>query len=135
MILIPYYLTEKSLSIGCKITTLWVFLADSGKKPWTVEEDCDIEREYCNDNGIFGSSKKPREDIMLYRVDTEKTHIADFHTWSDVLAGATPDHAWRPFFWLGEQVGEKDGWGWKEETSLKLGSLSLADLWDMVVAS
>lgn len=132
MILVPYYLTEKSLSIGCKMTTLWVFLDDSGRQPWIVDDTSDIEKEYCNDNGIFGTLSKPREDIILYKVDTEKTNIAEFHTWSDVLAGATPDHAWRPFFWLGEKVGEKDAWGWKEELSLKLGTLSLVELWDMV---
>jgi len=134
MILVPYYVTEKSLSIGCKITTLWVFLAESGRQPWTIDDSSDIEKEYCNDNGIFGRLTKVNDDIMLYKVDTGKTTIGDFHTWSDVLAGATPDHAWRPFFWLGEQVGKKDGWGWKEEITLKLGSLPLADLWEMVMA-
>ena len=133
MILIPYYLTEKTLSIGCKMTTLWLFLDDAGKQPWNVNDDSQLEKEYCNDNGIFGTLSRPREDIILYKVDTEKTIISDFHTWSDVLAGATPDHAWRPFFWLGEQVGQKDGWGWKEETAIKIGPLSLVELWEMVV--
>ena len=133
MILVPYYLTEKSLSIGCKITTLWVFLHDSGRQPWTVDENSDIEKEYCNDNGIFGSLRKARDDILLYKVDTEKTTIADFHSWSDVLAGATPEHAWRPFFWLGDKVGTKDGWGWMEEMSLKVGTLPLVELWQLVM--
>jgi hypothetical protein len=133
MILIPYYLTEKALSIGCKMTTLWLFLADSGKQPWNVNDDSQLEKEYCNDNGIFGTLSRPRDDIILYKVDTEKTNVSDFHTWSDVLAGETPDHAWRPFFWLGEQVGEKDGWGWKEETVMKIGPLSIVELWEMVV--
>lgn len=132
MILIPYYITEKSLSIGCKITTLWVFLADSGRQLWRVDEDSDIEKEYCNDNGMFGTLSKPRDDILLYKIDKEKTTIADFHTWADVLAGATPDHAWRPFFWLGEP-GQNDRWGWKEEMSLKLGTLPLVELWEMVM--
>jgi hypothetical protein len=136
MILIPYYLREKSLSIGCKLTTMWLFLADSGKQPWTIDDDTDtLEKEYCNDNGIFGSVSRPKEGVILYKVDTEKTNIDDFHTWSDVLAGATPDHAWRPFFWLGDigqNLGDIDRWGWKEEISLKLGTLSLAELWDMV---
>jgi hypothetical protein len=124
-----------------------------------VDEECDIEKEYCNDNGIFGTFTKPRDDIMLCKVDTEKTKIADFHTWSDVLAGANPDHAWRPFFWLGESSVRRpddelrlrltfarperaepvcsesnDRWGWKEEVTLKLGTLPLADLWAMVLA-
>lgn len=96
-----------------------------------VDDDSSTEKEYCNDNGIFGTSSRPREGIMLYKVDTEKTKIADFHTWSDVLAGSTPDHAWRPFFWL-EEEGGGGSWGWKEEMTMKLGPLPLTDVWEMV---
>jgi hypothetical protein len=132
MILIPYYLTEKSLSIGCKLTTMWLFMADSGKHLWNIDGDeKSIEKDYCNDNGIFGTLSKPKENIFLYKVNTEKTTITDFHTWSDVLGGATPDHAWRPFFWLGERVGEKDGWGWKEEIDFKIDTVPLVDIWAM----
>ena len=114
---------------------MWVFLADSGRQPWTIDDETEVEKEYCNNNGIFGTSSRPREDIILYKVDTANTRISDFHTWSDVLAGATPDHAWRPFFWLGEDIGEKDRWGWKEEMTLKLGPLPLTDLWEMVCSA
>jgi hypothetical protein len=132
MILIPYYLTEKSLSIGCKLTTMWMFMADSGKHLWKIDlDEKNIEKDYCNDNGIFGTLSNPKDNIFMYKVDTEKTAIADFHTWSDVLAGATPDHAWRPFFWLGERVGEKDGWGWKEEIDFKFDAVPLVDIWEM----
>ena len=131
MILVPYYVTEKSLSIGCKMKTLWIFLADSGRQPWVVEDEPSTEKEYCNDNGIFGTCSRPREGIMLYKVDTEKTVIADFHTWADVLAGSTPDHAWRPFFWL-EDEKEGGSWGWKEEMTMKVGPLPIVDIWEMV---
>ena len=143
MILIPYYTTEKTLSIGCKVSTLWIFMAAAGKEVWKVDTDAPetLIREYLNENGIFGKHiPSSRSDFLLYKIDTEKTTLADFHSWVDVLSTDTePDHVWRPFFWLGEQFGQIDRWGWKEELSeARVGSsgqfISMADIWDLVTS-
>jgi hypothetical protein len=140
MILIPYYSTEKSLSIGCKISTLWLFMAAGGREIWKVDDTTEtILREYFNENGLFGQHiPTSRSDVVLYKVDTEKTKLSDFHTWSDALStGTEPDHLWRPFFWLGEgSPGEIDRWGWKEEVSATRFAPfdSMADIWDLVAS-
>lgn len=139
MILIPYYTTEKTLSIGCKMSTLWIFMAAAGKEIWKVDDEVEtVIREYFNDNGIFGEQMPTaRSDVLLYKVDTKKTNIADFHTWTDVLStGSQPDHVWRPFFWLGEGFGQIDRWGWKEELSTARFTPfdSMAHIWELVAS-
>ena len=137
MILLPYYITEKPLPIGCKVWTLWIFMASAGKTLWkTDDEDREtVIREYLNENGIFGEEMSSSDPFLMYKVDTEKTQIKDFHTWTDVLLKqATPDHAWRPFFWLGEtSYSEVDSWGWKEEVAgTKVEMYTMGQIWELI---
>lgn len=140
MILIPYYITEKSLPIGCTLWTLWIFMAGSGKTLWkTDDQDIDtIVREYLHENGIFGLQQlqQQQNSFLLYKVDTERTKLTDFHRWSDVLSESTAEHVWRPFIWIGERLGQSDSWGWKEEVSgLKLDTFhTMGQIWEMVAA-
>ena len=153
MIILPYYITEKSLPIGCTLWTLWIFMAGSGKTLWkTDDEDTTaIIREYLTENGIFGLQMQMQQQMqqqpsfLLYKVDTTKTQLNDFHRWSDVLGSTnsqdadskdadSPEHVWRPFFWLGNRLGQADSWGWKEEVSgLKLDQFhTMGQIWEMV---
>jgi len=146
MILVPYYITEKSLPIGCTLWTLWIFMAGSGKTLWKTDDQdtSTIIREYLNENGIFGMQLQLQQpSFLLYKVDTDKTQLNDFHRWSDVLASTdskdskdahSPEHVWRPFFWIGDQLGQSDSWGWKEEVGgLKLDQFhTMGQIWEMV---
>jgi len=137
MIILPYYITEKTLSLGCKMWTLWIFMSSSGKELWKADADetpDQIVKEYLNDNGIVGDvQESSRKDMLLYKVNREKTNMKDFHTWADSLSGEM-EHVWRPFFWIGEVCGETDSWGWKEEVdTLKLDPLhTIGEIWSVV---
>jgi hypothetical protein len=140
MILLPYYITEKTLPIGCKVWTLWIFMSSAGKTFWkTEDEDREtVIREYLNENGIFGEELPSSDPFLMYKVDTEKTQIQDFHTWADILSTrANPDHAWRPFFWLGESsYSQVDRWGWKEEVNMaKIDMYTMGQIWELIASS
>jgi hypothetical protein len=140
-ILVPYYITEKTLPIGCTIWTLWIFMESSGKSLWTTEDGRDtLIREYLNENGIFGEEQPSVEPFLLYKVDTEKTQMKDFHTWSDILAhqDTKPEHVWRPFFWIGDSMyGKVDPWGWTEEVgALKLDTFhTMGQVWQLIASA
>ena len=142
MILLPYYTTEKKLPIGCTITTLWLFLTAGGADLWKVDEEHatlpreTIVQEYLIENGLHGDLRTSPENYLVYKVDPKKTVMKDFHMWSDVLDGQDVQNVWRPFFWIGSEVGaalEKDAWGWKEEVdTLKVGFQPMGDIWKVL---
>lgn len=142
MILLPYYITEKKLPIGCTLTTLWLFLASGGTDLWKVDEEhvnmdrSTIVQEYMVENGLHGELRTSPEPYLVYKVDTHATNMKEFHTWSDILAGQSAENVWRPFFWIGDGVSEKDAWGWKEEAdTLKVGFYSMGDVWKVLRGS
>lgn len=140
MQILPYYITERKLPIGCTFWTLWIFLASSGNEVWTTDEGDTKEtvvQEYLIDNGLFGEEKQTSiKDMLLYKVDTTKTNLKDFHTWSDKLSNDTSvENVWRPFFWIGDSMyGERDTWGCKEEVDqLKLGKFkNIGEIWKVL---
>jgi len=136
MILLPYYITEKTLPIGCKVWTLWICMAASGKELWKTDETdpSEIINEYFTENGIFGTHQPSDPPFLVYKIDRDTTRLADFHTWADVLSKKTPEHVWRPFYWIGEKQGAVDSWGWKEElTSVKLDPLhTIGEIWEII---
>lgn len=123
-------------------------MAGSGKTLWKTEDEdtTAIIREYLTENGIFGLQQQlqmRQPSFLLYKVDTTQTQLNDFHRWSDVLGSTNsqdadtkdrPEHVWRPFFWLGNRLGQADSWGWKEEVSgLKLDQFhTMGQIWEMV---
>ena len=152
MILLPYYMTEKKLPIGCTMTTLWLFLTGGGGELWKVDEEHaslpreTIVQEYLVENGLHGDLRSSPENYLVYKVDPKKTAMKDFHMWSDALEGQDVQNVWRPFFWLGASAPdnsapdnsgpdarEKDAWGWKEEVdTLKVGFQPMGDIWKVL---
>ena len=120
-------------------------MAGSGKSLWKTDDEDDIVREYLNENGLFGvqmMDQNQNNSFVLYKVDPEKTQLKDFHRWSDILSAdrkdttEIPEHVWRPFFWVGERLGQVDACGWKEEVSrLKLDQFyTMGQIWEMVTS-
>lgn len=137
MYLIPFFIEEpKELSLGCKMWTAWIFTSNGGKDIWTTDTSMQSALDEFVSNNLYGTCiPSSRKDIVLYKIDTTKTCVADFYTWTDMLKGtACCDEVWRPFFWVGNTMGEVDEWGWGEELKeLRIGKFgSVESLWKVL---
>jgi hypothetical protein len=142
MFIIPFYITEKEIPLGFTMDTAWIFMTHGGKEVWSVDEtDCSfIIKEYLDSNNIYGTHiQTTRKDVLLYRVDIEKTKLSDFYTWNDILTGVTCNtEIWRPIFWIRSPTTScsdtKDEWGWEEEIKeLNIGKFGKMDtLWKVL---
>lgn len=131
MLIVPYTLHSESKSFW----TLWIFLSN-GKTVWeTDEEICSeqfIVENYLTPNGLFGKVRKIINGTLYFELD-ERTNINNFYTWAEFLekeAEIPKTDLFRPFFWLGESIGERDDWGWYEECEeVSIGKMGLNKIW------
>ena len=154
MYLLPYLLEKPKVSSSeFTLHTLWLFLAKGGQALWKVEtSDLQkkpqvLQKEYLEENGIFGTITCVKGDILYFCVDSNKTKRNDFYNWLD--EGVTEEtEVWRPFFWIEDTQKESTPWGWKgcaESHLLHIDSgmtskvqkmiqkLSLQDVWEVVL--
>jgi hypothetical protein len=65
--------------------------------------------------------------------------MKNFYTMTEFLeneAEIPKTDMFRPFFWLGKTIGERDEWGWYEECErISLGKISLLQVWAEVTSS
>ena len=131
MLIVPYTLSQNSKNLW----NLWVFLSN-GKTIWeTDEEICSaqfIVENYLNPNGLFGIVRKIVDGTLYFELDTT-TNINNFYTSTEFLekeAEIPKIDLFRPFFWVGESMGQRDDWGWYEECEeISLGRLRLSEVW------
>jgi hypothetical protein len=130
MFIVPYILKKESPNSS----TLWLFLTN-GSAVWeTDEENCSQEfivENYLTPNGFFGKAKII-DKILYYKLD-KRTDMSNFYTWAEFLEKEVEipkTDLFRPFIWLGEEIGERDDWGWYEECEqISLGKIGLIQLW------
>lgn len=152
MYIIPFYMKSKEIPLGFTMDTAWIFMSHGGKEIWSVNEtDSEfIIKEYLDSNNIYGTHiQTSRKDVLLYRVDIEKTQLSDFYTWNDMITGTTcSTEIWRPIFWIRspdcppskdsqaskDSAPSKDEWGWEEEIKeLSVGKFGKMDtLWKVL---
>lgn len=133
MLIVPYSLCHENIGLN-SLWTLWVFLS-KGVLWETDEEICSgqfIIDNYLTPNGFFGTIRKIVNGAVYFELDC-RTKINNFYTWSEFLEKETeiPQiDLFRPFFWVGEELGDRDDWGWQEECEeISLGRLNLSQVW------
>ena len=140
MYIIPYFLTESKKGSHFYIKTAWVFLKNGGMTVWETDEATCTEKfileNYLTPNGFFGKITKRTKTSVFFQIDTTKTILNDFYSWSDFLKkeAEIPNTAdmFRPFFWVDSEDNKDDDWGWHEECKdVSFGKFgTLADLWE-----
>lgn len=139
MHIIPYYLTSRSTastastaSNGFGMWTAWIFMRNGGKDIWETDEkgvvpNKTIVKNYLTENGFLGTVTCVKENVMYFKVDPAAMKMGDFYKLTDFTAAAKPVpetvDIWRPFFWVGNDLGADDEYYWKDEV-VQMGQMS-----------
>jgi hypothetical protein len=121
MILLPYVHNIKYVN---KIPVhSYMILTIGGKQLWIEDLNRSIEdleedpvEQILINNDLYVDSIKQHGDVCLCRINTEKTKMADFYTWSEITDPDT--FCWRTLYTFGEQQ------NWLPHPANKIGTLS-----------
>ena len=96
--------SAKKVLIKCAL-----FLDKNGTSCMTMDDSISAD-SFCKANDlVMKGSPFERDGILFVNIDTEKTDMNSFYTWSEVLPNTLPmREVWRPFIWNNEPT---DTWG------------------------
>ena len=91
------------------LKSCWIFLDRGGNTCLTVNTMSDVLK-FAEINGIFyNGTPRQVENIVFLDVDTEKTVLSDFYTWSETTDPSL--EVWRQFVWQLPITSDTDPWG------------------------
>jgi len=141
MFIIPYYRDQTiTSSTEFKLWKICVFLVKGGTEVWETDEPCNTQEaihNYLIPNGITGEYKFYKDSLYV-KVD-KSMDLSNLYTWKEFWGKAEdiPNvPVLRPFFWVGDNPGYKDDWGWSEQCSdYSLGKYGSVDkLWNCIAS-
>ena len=131
MILLPYI---HRIKIVNQIPVhSYTILTIGGKQLWAEDvetedvEDAEAITQILINNDVYADSIKQHDDIYLCSINTEKTNIADFYTWNEIIDSDT--FCWRTLYTFGEHQ------NWLPHPTGKIGMLTYQTICNMISTS
>ena len=113
MYVVPIYRQKINESAIADTYQCWILLERNGTLCISVDS-VEQAAAFAEDNALALRRAPIHSGPYIFLdVDGEKTSLADFYTWSDILVGEQPlREVWRPFLWMvSKRSEEEDIWG------------------------
>ena len=102
--MVPYIHTQTKCG-DVWLHSVQVLLAEGGSSFWKTEESNPtlnvLQKEYCEENGIFIKTIKMAGEFAFCEVNLKKTNLADFYKWTE-----TKQECWRLFSFFVDTSGK-----------------------------
>lgn len=89
------------------MTNFTVFLSNSGKTVWQIEEttvtEQQLQEEYLQPNGFVWKQIVFTPSIVYVEIDPDKTSLQDFYTWEEAQNQRV--ECWRSFYFFKDATG------------------------------